>query len=177
MSYDGAAGGRGGPGTGAAGSYSEPGNLISIPPPGRLASPYFYGYGVPRTMPRRPTGGVPRRTRAPVRVWAVYLSLPNIVIAWRVLRVRGPRVDYLRGVVFDRYEGGHWLASDAARNLKVISRWGVGYDAIDVPAATRNGIGSLRCCHRCTSRCCSAVASWPTSAKPSRPCGARSRQR
>lgn len=32
------------------------------------------------------------------------------------------------------------LASDAARNLKVISRWGVGYDAIDVPAATKNGI-------------------------------------
>jgi len=32
------------------------------------------------------------------------------------------------------------LASEAARNLKVISRWGVGYDAIDVPAATKNGI-------------------------------------
>ena len=32
------------------------------------------------------------------------------------------------------------LASEAARTLKVISRWGVGYDAIDVPAATKNGI-------------------------------------
>ena len=32
------------------------------------------------------------------------------------------------------------LTSDEARNLKVISRWGVGYDAIDVPAATKNGI-------------------------------------
>ena len=32
------------------------------------------------------------------------------------------------------------LASPAARNLKIISRWGVGYDAIDVPAATRLGI-------------------------------------
>lgn len=32
------------------------------------------------------------------------------------------------------------LGSDAARELKVISRWGVGYDAIDVAAATRNGI-------------------------------------
>jgi phosphoglycerate dehydrogenase-like enzyme len=32
------------------------------------------------------------------------------------------------------------LGSEAARNLKLISRWGVGYDAIDVPAATRNGI-------------------------------------
>jgi len=32
------------------------------------------------------------------------------------------------------------LSSDAAATLKIISRWGVGYDAIDVPAATRNGI-------------------------------------
>jgi glyoxylate reductase len=32
------------------------------------------------------------------------------------------------------------LASDAARDLKLISRWGVGYDAIDIPAATKNGI-------------------------------------
>ncbi len=32
------------------------------------------------------------------------------------------------------------LASPAARHLKVISRWGVGYDAIDVPAATKQGI-------------------------------------
>src|SRR5258706_435839 len=32
------------------------------------------------------------------------------------------------------------LGSAAAANLKLISRWGVGYDAIDVPAATRNGI-------------------------------------
>ena len=32
------------------------------------------------------------------------------------------------------------LTSAAAAKLKIISRWGVGYDAIDVPAATRNGI-------------------------------------
>lgn len=32
------------------------------------------------------------------------------------------------------------LGSEAARSLKLISRWGVGYDAIDVPAATKNGI-------------------------------------
>jgi phosphoglycerate dehydrogenase-like enzyme len=32
------------------------------------------------------------------------------------------------------------LASPAAASLKIISRWGVGYDAIDVPAATRHGI-------------------------------------
>ena len=32
------------------------------------------------------------------------------------------------------------LGAEAARNLKLISRWGVGYDAIDVPAATKNGI-------------------------------------
>jgi phosphoglycerate dehydrogenase-like enzyme len=32
------------------------------------------------------------------------------------------------------------LGSAAAGNLKVISRWGVGYDAIDVPAATKHGI-------------------------------------
>jgi phosphoglycerate dehydrogenase-like enzyme len=35
---------------------------------------------------------------------------------------------------------GEVLGSEAARDLKVISRWGVGYDAIDVPAATKNGI-------------------------------------
>ena len=32
------------------------------------------------------------------------------------------------------------LGSAAARRLKLISRWGVGYDAIDVPVATRQGI-------------------------------------
>lgn len=32
------------------------------------------------------------------------------------------------------------LASPAAARLKLISRWGVGYDSIDVPAATRQGI-------------------------------------
>jgi phosphoglycerate dehydrogenase-like enzyme len=35
---------------------------------------------------------------------------------------------------------GHVLESQEAQDLKVISRWGVGYDAIDVPAATRHGI-------------------------------------
>lgn len=32
------------------------------------------------------------------------------------------------------------LDSPAAANLKIISRWGVGYDSIDLPAATRNGV-------------------------------------
>src|SRR5581483_1298886 len=32
------------------------------------------------------------------------------------------------------------LRSPAAARLKIISRWGVGYDAIDVPTATRLGI-------------------------------------
>jgi len=32
------------------------------------------------------------------------------------------------------------LGSEAARSLKLISRWGVGYDAIDVPAATKSGV-------------------------------------
>jgi phosphoglycerate dehydrogenase-like enzyme len=32
------------------------------------------------------------------------------------------------------------LGSPAAAGLKIISRWGVGYDAIDVPAATRRGV-------------------------------------
>ncbi len=32
------------------------------------------------------------------------------------------------------------LSSPAASQLKVISRWGVGYDAIDVPAATQQGV-------------------------------------
>ncbi len=32
------------------------------------------------------------------------------------------------------------LDSDPAKSLKMISRWGVGYDSIDIPAATRQGI-------------------------------------
>jgi phosphoglycerate dehydrogenase-like enzyme len=32
------------------------------------------------------------------------------------------------------------LADEAASNLKVISRWGVGFDAVDLKAATENGI-------------------------------------
>jgi phosphoglycerate dehydrogenase-like enzyme len=35
---------------------------------------------------------------------------------------------------------GYVLESEEARDLKVISRWGVGYDAIDVATATRQGI-------------------------------------
>jgi phosphoglycerate dehydrogenase-like enzyme len=35
---------------------------------------------------------------------------------------------------------GYLLESKEARDLKVISRWGVGYDAIAVPTATRQGI-------------------------------------
>jgi len=32
------------------------------------------------------------------------------------------------------------LSSPEAASLKIISRWGVGYDSIDIPAATRNGV-------------------------------------
>ena len=32
------------------------------------------------------------------------------------------------------------LESKAARELKLVSRWGVGYDAIDIPSATANGV-------------------------------------
>ena len=32
------------------------------------------------------------------------------------------------------------LSSPAASQLKIIARWGVGYDSVDVPAATQNGI-------------------------------------
>lgn len=39
----------------------------------------------------------------------------------------------------DAYNAGV-LDSPATRDLKIISRWGVGYDSIDVPAATRAGI-------------------------------------
>ena len=35
---------------------------------------------------------------------------------------------------------GDVLRSAAARQVKIISRWGVGYDAIDVPAATEQGV-------------------------------------
>lgn len=37
------------------------------------------------------------------------------------------------------------LSSPEAKALKLISRWGVGYDAIDIPAATRNGIAVAYC--------------------------------
>lgn len=32
------------------------------------------------------------------------------------------------------------LSAPSAARLKIIARWGVGYDSIDIPAATRNGI-------------------------------------
>src|SRR4051812_10556688 len=35
---------------------------------------------------------------------------------------------------------GTVLESPAASSLKIISRWGIGYDAIDVPAATQKGV-------------------------------------
>ena len=37
------------------------------------------------------------------------------------------------------------LSAPEAKSLKLISRWGVGYDAIDIPAATRNGIVVAYC--------------------------------
>lgn len=39
----------------------------------------------------------------------------------------------------DRFTAGVLMSSHAAQ-LKIISRWGVGYDAIDIPAATAQGI-------------------------------------
>src|SRR5690349_20138257 len=39
----------------------------------------------------------------------------------------------------DKFTAGV-LGSGEARQLKLISRWGVGYDAIDIPAATDHGI-------------------------------------
>ncbi len=37
------------------------------------------------------------------------------------------------------------LSSREAESLKLISRWGVGYDAINIPAATRNGVVVAYC--------------------------------
>lgn len=37
------------------------------------------------------------------------------------------------------------LSSPEAKQLKLISRWGVGYDAVDIPSATRNGIVVAYC--------------------------------
>jgi len=37
------------------------------------------------------------------------------------------------------------LSSPEAKSLKLISRWGVGYDAIDIPSATRHGIVVAYC--------------------------------
>jgi len=73
----------------------------------------------------------------------------------------------------DKFTGAV-LASSAAARLKIISRWGVGYDAIDVPAATNAGIvvaytpGLLdetvgrfspsRCCLPSRAACISAIS-------------------
>lgn len=40
---------------------------------------------------------------------------------------------------------GQVLSAPEAKSLKLISRWGVGYDAIDIPAATQNGIVVAYC--------------------------------
>ena len=42
-----------------------------------------------------------------------------------VLRVRGPRVDYLRGAVLDFYAGGRWLRSDAVETETPASYEGI----------------------------------------------------
>ena len=44
----------------------------------------------------------------------------------------------------DKFSGAV-LSAPEAQSLKLISRWGVGYDAIDVPAATRQGIVVAYC--------------------------------
>ncbi|HXJ75317.1 MAG TPA: hydroxyacid dehydrogenase, partial [Candidatus Dormibacteraeota bacterium] len=49
-----------------------------------------------------------------------------------------PGVDAVLASV-DKYNADV-LGSSAAANLKIISRWGVGYDTIDVTAATKQGI-------------------------------------
>jgi transglutaminase-like putative cysteine protease len=56
----------------------------------------------------------------------------------RVLRVRGARVDYLRGVILDTYQGGHWLASDAA-----LTSTTVGFDALSTPFDTQATPGAV----------------------------------
>jgi len=67
----------------------------------------------------------------------VYPSSPGPLSAEALLEVLHDMDAVLASM--DRFTGGV-LASPAAARLKIISRWGVGYDAVDVPAATRQGI-------------------------------------
>ena len=52
-----------------------------------------------------------------------------------------PRIDGMDATLCspDQYKA-EILGSREAANLKLISRWGVGYDSIDIPEATRQGI-------------------------------------
>jgi D-3-phosphoglycerate dehydrogenase len=64
----------------------------------------------------------------------------------------------------------------ALEGLKVVVRTGVGYDVVDVPAATELGVAVVNARDRCTGR---SSASWAsaTSAAPSRAAWPRSRRR
>src|SRR4051812_3626612 len=53
----------------------------------------------------------------------------------------GQRLDGMDAVLasLDAYSAPV-LSSLAAARLKIVARWGVGYDSVDLPAATQNGI-------------------------------------
>jgi len=53
-----------------------------------------------------------------------------------VLRIRGPRVDYLRGAVLDMYAAGRWVRSDPAERETVANYGGENptYDAVEIAA-------------------------------------------
>ena len=61
---------------------------------------------------------------------------------WRGKRTEEEMLDLLQGIDGAIVAGEHFTPSvmDGAPQLKVISRTGVGYDAVDVPAATARGI-------------------------------------
>jgi phosphoglycerate dehydrogenase-like enzyme len=72
-----------------------------------------------------------------VRANLVYPATPGPLSAEALLDAL-PGMDAVLASM-DRFTGAV-LASRAASGLKIISRWGVGYDAVDVPAATRQGV-------------------------------------
>ena len=72
------------------------------------------------------------------------MQLRRIGVAEKALHARDEILKLLPGVDAalvspDGYNAAV-LASPEAARLKIISRWGVGYDSIDIPAATKQGI-------------------------------------